>query len=221
MPSLRLQAPGTPATVYHMYKKITSLGSSPECDVILADPLVAESFAHIHFDGQVYTLATASRRHEIAINGKKRKKHRLTHDDRIVIGPFELRFSMMDDEAPAFAEAAKTVADLDAYQKLYEFSARLMQKHSLAELLDALMDAVIEITNADKGFLILLEGEPARRQGRPQPQAREHRRRGVAALGLDRRQGGPHPPAGHHLRRDERRRVRRLEVGHEPQARAR
>jgi transcriptional regulator with GAF, ATPase, and Fis domain len=29
----------------------------------------------------------------------------------------------------------------------------------LSELLDALMDAVIQITNADKGFLILLEGE--------------------------------------------------------------
>jgi transcriptional regulator with GAF, ATPase, and Fis domain len=34
-----------------------------------------------------------------------------------------------------------------------------MHLRDLGELLDALMDAVIEITNADKGFLILLEGE--------------------------------------------------------------
>ena len=56
-----------------------------------------------------------------------------------------------------------------------------MHQRDLAELLDALMDAVIEITNADKGFLILLEGDDARRQGRAQPEAREHRRRAVSS----------------------------------------
>jgi transcriptional regulator with GAF, ATPase, and Fis domain len=159
MPTLRAQIPGGGATVFHLYKKITSLGSSPECDVTLPDPLVPESFAHIHFDGQVYTIATTSRRHEVSINGKKRKKHRLTHDDRIVIGAIELRFSLLDEAPPIEHEAAETVADLDAYQKLYEFSARLLQKHDLNDLLNELMDSVIEITSADKGFLILMEGE--------------------------------------------------------------
>ncbi|HKE16146.1 MAG TPA: sigma 54-interacting transcriptional regulator [Kofleriaceae bacterium] len=159
MPYLRLQIPGSGATVFHLYKKITSLGSSPECDVTLPDPLVPDSFAHIHFDGQVYTMATASRRHELSINGKKRKKHRLTHDDRIVIGAIELRFSLLDDAPPVEAEAASTVADLDAYLKLYEFSARLLEKHDLGDLLHALMDSVIEITSADKGFLILMEAD--------------------------------------------------------------
>jgi transcriptional regulator with GAF, ATPase, and Fis domain len=159
MPSLRVQIPGRGPTVYHLYKKITSLGSSGECDVVLPDPLVPESFAHIHFDGQVYTIATASRRHEVSINGKKRKKHRLTHEDKIVIGPIELRFQLLDDAPVPEADAAETIADLDAYQKLYDFSARLMEKHDLADLLNELMDSVIEITNADKGFLILMEGE--------------------------------------------------------------
>ena len=40
MPSLRLQATGHPATVYHLYKKITSIGSGPENDIVLPDPLV-------------------------------------------------------------------------------------------------------------------------------------------------------------------------------------
>jgi transcriptional regulator with GAF, ATPase, and Fis domain len=66
---------------------------------------------------------------------------------------------MVDDTPPVEAEAANTVADLDAYTKLFEFSDRLMHVRDLTELLDALMDAVIEITNADKGFLVLLEAE--------------------------------------------------------------
>jgi transcriptional regulator with GAF, ATPase, and Fis domain len=135
------------------------MGSSPECDIVLPDPLIAESFAHVHFDGQVYTITTISRKNEIKINGKKRKKHKLSHEDKMLAGSVEMVFHLMDEQAPTEDEAANTVADLDAFQKLNEFSARLMQKHDLSELLNELMDSVVEITNADKGFLILCEDD--------------------------------------------------------------
>jgi transcriptional regulator with GAF, ATPase, and Fis domain len=157
MPSLRMTAPGHPPTVFNLYKKITSLGSGPDNDIVLPDPLVVDGFA-VHFDGQMYTVL-APKKAEFVVNGKKRGKHRLAHEDKLVIGSVELRFAMMDEAAPHEDEAAQTVTDLDAYTKLYEFSDRLMHVRDLTELLDLLMDAVIEITNADKGFLILLEGE--------------------------------------------------------------
>jgi len=157
MPSLRLTAPGHPPTVYNLHKKITSIGSGRDNDVVLPDPLVTDGYA-IHFDGQTYTVF-APKKTEFVVNGKKRSKHKLSHDERLVIGSCDLRFVMVDEAAPAEEEAAQTVADVDAYQKLHEFSERLIHQRDLGELLDALMDAVIEITNADKGFLILLEGE--------------------------------------------------------------
>src|SRR4051794_10437161 len=157
MPSLRLTAPGQTPTVYNLYKKITSVGSGPDNDIVLPDPLVVDGFA-VHFDGQMY-IVLAPKKSEFVVNGKKRGKHKLTHDDRLVFGSCELRFAMMDDSAPLEEEAAETMADLDAYTKLYEFSERLIHQRDLTELLDALMDAVIEITSADKGFLVLLEGD--------------------------------------------------------------
>ena len=157
MPTLRLTAPGQTPTVYNLYKKITSLGSGPDNDIVLPDPLVVDGFA-VHFDGQMYTVL-APKRSEFVVNGKKRGKHKLTHDDRVVVGSCELKFAMIDESAPVEEEAAQTIADLDAYTKLYEFSERLIHQRDLTELLDALMDAVIEITNADKGFLVLLEGD--------------------------------------------------------------
>jgi len=157
MPSLRLTAPGHPPTVYNLYKKITSLGSGPDNDIVLPDPLVVDGFA-IHFDGQMYTVL-APKKAEFAVNGKKRGKHKLAHDDRLVLGSCELRFAMIDEVAPSEEEAAETIAELDAYTKLYEFSERLIHQRDLGELLEALMDAVIGITNADKGFLVLLEGD--------------------------------------------------------------
>ncbi len=159
MPSLRLQSPGYPATVYHLYKKITSVGSGPENDVVLPDPLVADAFASVHFDGQTYTISTLHRKLDVVVNGKKRSKHVLRHEDRLVIGSCELRFALIDDAPPIEAEAAETMADLDAYAKLHEFSETLMRQRDLGELLDALMDAVIQIANADKGFLILMDGD--------------------------------------------------------------
>jgi hypothetical protein len=157
MPSLRLTAPGHPPTVYNLYKKITSLGSGPDNDIVLPDPLVVDGFA-VHFDGQMYTVL-APKKSEFVVNGKKRGKHKLSHDDRLMLGSCELKFTMVDEAAPIETEAAETIADLDAYTKLHEFSDRLMHHRDLGELLDELMDAVIEITNADKGFLVLLEGE--------------------------------------------------------------
>ncbi|MCE9578022.1 MAG: sigma 54-interacting transcriptional regulator [Deltaproteobacteria bacterium] len=159
MPSLRLNAPGHPVTIYNLYKKITSIGHGPDNDIVLPDPLVADAYASIHFDGQMYTITTLQRKQEVVINGKKRSKHKLSHDDKLVIGSCELRFALVDDAPPVEEEAAETVADLDAYTKLYEFSERLVHQRDLGELLDALMDAVIEITNADKGFLVLMEGD--------------------------------------------------------------
>jgi transcriptional regulator with GAF, ATPase, and Fis domain len=159
MPSLRVQIPGRGPTVYHLYKKITSMGSAPENDIVLPDPLVRDAFAHIHFDGQTYTVATLSRKSEVVVNGKKRKKHKLSHDDKLVVGSIEMRFSLIDTQAPAEEEAAETMAEIDAYLKLFEFSAKLLEKHDLDALLDALMDAVVDITSADKGFLVLMDGD--------------------------------------------------------------
>src|ERR1044071_9375614 len=157
MPSLRLTAPGQPPTVYHLHKKITSLGSGPDNDLVLPHPLVPDGFA-IHFDGQMYTVF-APKKTEFVVNGKKRSKHKLSHDERLTVGSGELRFAMMAEQAPTETEPAETIAALDAYTKLFEFSEKLIHQRDLGELLDALMDAVIQITNADKGFLILLEGE--------------------------------------------------------------
>jgi transcriptional regulator with GAF, ATPase, and Fis domain len=168
MPSLRIQIPGKGPKVYHLYKKITTLGSGADCDVVLPDPMVSASYAHIHHDGRDFNLATIEKKDEVVVNGKRRKKHRLSHQDRLLLGDIEILFSLFDEkpvpapgaEAETEAEGpnAPTVADLDGYRKLYEFSARLMENYDLGQLLESLMDLVIQITSADKGFLILMEG---------------------------------------------------------------
>jgi transcriptional regulator with GAF, ATPase, and Fis domain len=161
MPSLRVTLPGKGPKVYHLYKKITSIGRGEENDIVLPDPLLADSHAHVHFDGRDFNVTSIDKYGDLHVNGKKRKKHRLVHQDALKIGATELLFSLYD-EPTSDEEAAKTMEALNSYRKLFEFSEKLLLNYDLPELLEALMDAVIAITNADKGFLILLEGTELR-----------------------------------------------------------
>ncbi len=159
MPSLRIEAPGKRRQVYHLFKKITTFGKDEENDVVLEDPLIGETHAHLHFDGKGYVAQAVSKQNELYINGRKKRKARIEHGDRIRIGAYEMEFSLFDEAPVEEDEAAATVADVSGYQKLHEFSERLLRDYRLENILESLMDIVVEITNADKGFLILTEGE--------------------------------------------------------------
>ena len=161
MPTLRVQVEGRPGEVFHLYKKVTSVGRSEECDIVIKDPDVAPSHCHIHFDGRLFHLAPILRENKIFVNGKRRKKWDLNHQDAVRIGNTDMVFSLYD-EPVADREAAKTAIELTPYRRLFEFSSKLLGKYELNELLQELMDAVISVTNADKGFLILLENNELR-----------------------------------------------------------
>ncbi len=161
MPTLKVIKDGETEAVYHLYKKITSIGRSPDCDVVVPDGNVASGHCHIRFDGRVFHLAPVTRHNKMSINGKRRKKHDLAHGDVVTLGETELHFSVYDDMVTD-NDAAKTAVELPPYHKLFLFSSKLLGHYELTELLDELMDAVIEVTNADKGFLILMEGNELR-----------------------------------------------------------
>ncbi|HJZ86777.1 MAG TPA: sigma 54-interacting transcriptional regulator [Polyangia bacterium] len=161
MPSLRVTLPGKVPKVYHLYKKITSIGRGEENDIVIGDALLDDTHAHIHFDGRDFVIQCLDRKSELHVNGKKRRKHRLVHQDRVMLGSTDFQFSLYDEPVND-EEAAKTLAELNAYRKLYDFSLQVLGDYDLAHLLETLMDTVIAISNADKGFLILMEGgQPA------------------------------------------------------------
>ncbi len=65
----------------------------------------------------------------------------------------------MVSAADAGAESAARADEVASFKKLYDFSAKLLEAYDLPTLLDELMDQVIAITKADKGFLVLMEGQ--------------------------------------------------------------
>jgi transcriptional regulator with GAF, ATPase, and Fis domain len=178
MPTIRWFPRQGPPRAFAVYKPVTTLGRALGNDVALDASGVAQHHAQIVFDGRDFNLEEIDRQGEIAINGKKKRRTRLVHGDRVTLGEAELAFSMFaettsqttsgreDDDAATMRDAG---GELAGVRKLHEFSERLMAegKGEIDTLLHSMLDALVEITGAERGVLLLVEsGQPVVRAAR-------------------------------------------------------
>ncbi|MBU1219497.1 sigma 54-interacting transcriptional regulator [Myxococcota bacterium] len=140
--------------VYSIFKKLTTIGKDEANDVVIPDSLVADLHANIVYDGKNYNIRAVQGKNVIHINGRKKSKAVLNYGDNIKIGDAELEFIDKEEK-----EVEKEPSREDDYRKLFDISKRILDDYDLDRLLQNLMDAVVDITGADKGFLILLEGD--------------------------------------------------------------
>ena len=133
-----------------VFKSLTTIGSDPESDVVIAGaPLVA----HIAYDGHTFTITTADKR-DILVSGRPVRKQSLVDGDEILAGAVRMKFALDERPAPAKPDDSR---EMQAYRRLVEFSKKLGEAREIARVLEALMDEVISLTKADKGFLVLVE----------------------------------------------------------------
>ncbi len=166
MPTLTYRIPGESSPIaVELYKQITTIGRGPDNDIAVPDPLLAEDHAQIQFDGERFTISALERKNKIFINGRSRRQAVLKHGDRIKMGNTEFTFRMFSDHRISREEPLSPV---EAYRKIYNFSRQLLEgSSSIRELLERLLDQVLELTNAERGFIIFLEsGSPRVAVGR-------------------------------------------------------
>jgi transcriptional regulator with GAF, ATPase, and Fis domain len=169
MPLLKwFPSQGTPRS-FVIYKPVTTVGRALGNDVALPSPRVSEMHAQILFDGRDFNLEEVDKSGEILVNGKKKRRARLVHGDRLTLGDAEVQFSMFDEPAVERSATSSPPTSLSETQvsslqqslaglrKLYEFSEKLMTMKDLDELLEAMLDAVIEVTGAEKGLILLMD----------------------------------------------------------------
>jgi transcriptional regulator with GAF, ATPase, and Fis domain len=159
MPSLKWIVPKGPPQVFPIFKKITTVGRAGGNDIVIADRSLADYHAQIVFDGRDFNVSDVDRAGALLVNGKKRRRGKIFHNDRLGLADAEVVFSLFDEGwlDGASDGSASGEDELAGMRKLSEFNQRLMQIRSVPEQLEALLDAVIEATNAGKGFVILLK----------------------------------------------------------------
>jgi transcriptional regulator with GAF, ATPase, and Fis domain len=152
--TLRVRTPDGLERTVPLARRITSLGRAVENDVALADPALPDTALHVHFDGRSWDAASHAGV-QMTVNGRRRATARLADGDRIRLGGTELAFSTAEAApAPARSRDDERVA---AMRALVAFSGRLLAARDLGTALDELLDAVLEVTHAEKGFVILLD----------------------------------------------------------------
>ncbi len=151
-----------------LLKRITSMGRGPGNDIVLDDPSLPDTAAIVTSDGASWLLEPlgGARLH---VDGRRAADHDLAGGKEARIGEITLRLTLEDKVQEKAAKGGQKVVSatrfgrgeeaLDALSQLHRFSESLLSEHDLPRLLDGLMDAVIEVTGADKGFLILLEND--------------------------------------------------------------
>jgi transcriptional regulator with GAF, ATPase, and Fis domain len=158
MPSLVESTSNRP---HPILRKLTSIGAAVDNDVVVRGADVGDTHALVRLDGGRFVLAPSGRGMVVRVNGRKVRKHGLEHGDEIQLGAVVLRFNLWDEPNTTLeAQRESQPADeLAAYQTLAEFSARLAERAEVEDLLEALMDEVIRLTGADKGFLLIAQGD--------------------------------------------------------------
>jgi transcriptional regulator with GAF, ATPase, and Fis domain len=145
---------------YAIYKKLTTVGAAPDNDIVLEAPGIVPYHAVILFDGRDFNLREAAREGEIAQNARKRRQFRLRHGDRVTLGELAIDFSAYDEYAGQPGGGGPSAGEehlIKGLSRLHDFSKALMGKSDIDDLLPALLDSVVAMTQADKGFLLMFE----------------------------------------------------------------
>src|ERR1700677_3533395 len=97
MPILKWYPSQGPARTFVLHKPVTTVGRALGNDVAIPSGALAETHVQMLFDGRDFNLEEVDKQGEILINGKKKRRARLVHGDRLRLGEADFVFSMFDD----------------------------------------------------------------------------------------------------------------------------
>jgi transcriptional regulator with GAF, ATPase, and Fis domain len=164
MPSLKWMVPQGRPRVFGIYKRVTSIGRAGANDVAIDSASVGAHHAQVVFDGRDFAVASVDPDVALLVNGKKKKKSKIFHNDKLTLGDVDLVFSLYDESAsrdPGAEGQASQTSEIEGMLKLSDFNRRLLEIREIPHQIEALLDAVIDVVHANKGFVILLrDGDP-------------------------------------------------------------
>ncbi|MGB5194879.1 MAG: sigma 54-interacting transcriptional regulator [Polyangiales bacterium] len=164
MPSLKWMVPHGRPRVFGIYKRVTSIGKAGANDVAIDAASLQAHHAQVVFDGRDFSVTPVDSGATVSVNGKKKRKSKIFHNDKLTLGDVELVFSLYDETATRDtgpAEEMSYTSEIEGMLKLSDFNRRLLEIREIPQQIEALLDAVIEVVHANKGFVILLrDGDP-------------------------------------------------------------
>ena len=139
-------------TSFAIKKPLTTIGRKKGNDITLDDPMVCPTHANLMRQGTSHIISLTDRSGELYVNGKRVRTATLSEGDVLLMGVWQLTYT--EDEPEEVEEGGLS---LDALQSLVDFSQEMMRDTTPDHLFSALLKAVVELTRAEKGFVIVLK----------------------------------------------------------------
>lgn len=145
---------------------VMKLGRNSENQVVLNDPSISRFHAEIRPQNGDYYLVDVGSKNGTMVNGERIQEKKLEHGDRIQLGsnPSQSFLFALDDVNDAMmsvlgqsSEVSESKVSSHHLRMLLEVSKALSSSLVLKDVLNRVMDAVMELTGADRGFLMLKE----------------------------------------------------------------
>ncbi|MEC7986661.1 MAG: sigma 54-interacting transcriptional regulator, partial [Myxococcota bacterium] len=120
-------------------------------DIHLDDHDVSPTHANLLRKSTGYQINLLDRSKKIYLNGEVVRRGLLKYGDRVKLGRFEL--TLMEGSPPK-EEQRK---ELETLERLVQFSAKLMEETNPSALFERLLEDVVLLTAAEKGFIIVIK----------------------------------------------------------------
>ncbi|MCG3171931.1 MAG: Anaerobic nitric oxide reductase transcription regulator NorR [Myxococcota bacterium] len=150
-----LDATGLPIRSIPLTRPVSTIGSGPGNDLSISGEGISACHLRMERRGEQILCEGVDRGAEFLHNGKKIRKAVIAPGEQLRAGGYILQ------PGPRLDAPSSDASELQHYRKLHEFCRELSTDSGLAPLLDKLLEKVLEVTKADRGFLVLME------EGRP------------------------------------------------------
>jgi transcriptional regulator with GAF, ATPase, and Fis domain len=136
------------------------IGRSTECDLVLSDRLVSRRHCRVERRAGTFALLDEGAANPVRLRGLPVKEAELRVGDRFAVGGAEIELAVVDDrpslDDTQIFEDKRTARDLGAF---IEVARALNEERDLSALLAKIVDAAIHLSGAERGFLIVGEGD--------------------------------------------------------------
>lgn len=161
MPYLEYMPEHGPLQRYALTRTLSTIGSAPDAHIRVEHASIHPAHATLIREKGGYRLQSTGRALPMRVGGKKCRNRVLAHGDIVYLGEVELVFSALAEQSSVPQKdplSPRLTLSLDLQDRLQRLSQVLLEERDESTLLQAIMDEVIGLCSADKGFLVIDKG---------------------------------------------------------------
>jgi signal transduction histidine kinase len=148
-----------PEKIRFLRPRSYTVGRARHNDIALNEPSISKLHARIDYQEGHFFLEDAGSLHGVYVNATRIRRAELAPGAQIQLGNVTLKFSLLGSESATGAMAK--LPWVEQQQLLLQLVQTLNATLVLSQVLEQVLDAIMHITGAERGFLLLADSAPA------------------------------------------------------------